>query len=123
MKFLSRLYFDQRKDAELKALIDTVDLDDKSYMYILLAQTYSAIGDKARAEATLKVQLSREPANRILFDELMRIYLRERRLNAMRAEIRKWLQHNPHDEQVREIYRDLERAVNSGDSSEKLPDK
>ncbi|MCH8027090.1 MAG: DUF2723 domain-containing protein [candidate division Zixibacteria bacterium] len=116
LKFLSRLYFDQRKDKELKALIDTVNLDDKTYMYVLLAQTYSAIGDNVRAEATLKSRLSQEPSNRILFDELMRIYLRERRLNAMRAEIRKWLQLNPHDEQVREIYRDLERVINSGDS-------
>jgi len=123
LKFLSRLYYDQRKDEELKALIDTVNLDDKTYMYILLAQTYSAKGDNVRAEATLKLQLSLEPTNRTLFDELMRYYLRQRRLNAMRSEISKWLQHNPHDEQVREIYRDLERAVNSGDSPGKLPDK
>ncbi len=123
LKFLSRLYYDQRKSAELKALIDSVNLDDKTYMYVLLAQTYSAKGDNVRAEATLKLQLSLQPTNRALFDELMRIYLRDRRLNAMRAEISKWLQHNPHDEQVREIYRDLERAVNSGDSPGKLPDK
>ncbi|MEE8405192.1 MAG: hypothetical protein V3S17_07350, partial [candidate division Zixibacteria bacterium] len=117
LKFISRLYYDQRKDAELKALIDTVNLDDKTYMYVLLAQTYSAIGDNSRAEAVLKLQLSLEPTNRTLFDELMRFYLRDMRLNAMRAEIKKWLQQNPHDEQVREIYRDLERAVNRGDTS------
>jgi len=120
LKFLSRLYFDQRKVEELKALVDTVKLDDKSYMYILLAQTYGAIGDKASAEATLKSQLAKEPTNRTLFDELMRGYLKENRLNAMRAEIRKWLQLNPHDEQVREIYRDLERASNSRDTSGKV---
>jgi len=117
IQLLARIYSDQNNIERLKVLTDTCQFDQKEVLYMIQGQTYRRLADDPKAENVLNQALNINPAYRPAFDELMRMYLGKKQYTLMRAGIMRWLQFNPNDQQVREIYQQMEKSMGGGDSA------
>jgi lipopolysaccharide biosynthesis regulator YciM len=72
-----------------------------------MATTHLRAGDTATAKALLTSLLEEYPDYRDGLDELMKIYIAERDVEAMVNVLRSWVSHNPGDRDVAEALAEL----------------
>lgn len=118
IQLLAKIYSDQRDTERLQILIDTCQFNNKEVLMHILGQTYRRQGDNAQAEAALNAALNVNPSYRPAFDELMRLHIQKKQFQTVRSGIMRWLQFNPHDQQIREMYQQLEQSLNSSDTAD-----
>jgi Flp pilus assembly protein TadD len=87
----------------------------------LLGRAAYRAGDTAEAAALLRNAIAARPDNRDALNELMRIYIAQRDIEAMVSTLQVWLQNNPNDSEIRTALGELERqlqeaGVDDGDS-------
>ncbi len=111
IQLLAKIYADQNAIEKLQNLIDTADYEPKEALMVVLGQSYRRRGDEARAEASYNAALTINPSYRPAFDELVRLYMEKRKYTAIRNALMRWLQFNPQDQQIREMYQQLEKSI------------
>ena len=118
VQLLAKIYSDQGDTERLQSLIDTGQFNNKESLLYILGQAYRRKDDPAKAEAALKAALHINPSYRPAFDELMRLYIQGEQYHHVRAALMQWLQFNPHDQQLREMYQQMEQSGQGAASSD-----
>jgi hypothetical protein len=116
LQLLGRIYSEKGEAEKLRALVDTSTYGAKEILLLALGQTYKKMGDDVQIEAALNRALAINPTYRPAFDELMRFYMTKNKFHAMRAGLLRWLQFNPQDQEVRQIYEQMEQMLRGGDT-------
>ena len=111
IQLLAKIYADQNAIEKLQILIDTSNYEPKEALMVVLGQTYRRQSDEAQAETALNAALTINPSYRPAFDELMRLYMKNKKYSAIRNALMRWLQFNPQDQQIREMYQQMEKAI------------
>lgn len=119
LQLLAKIYMEQKNIEQLKSLVDTSLIDNRESLLFILGQAYRRTGDPAKAEAVLNEALSLNPGFRQAFDELMKLHIQQKQYQSVRTGIMRWLQFNPHDQQIREMYQELEQTINLMDSADR----
>jgi len=111
IQLLAKVYADQSATEKLQNLIDTTIYEPKEALLVILGLSYRRKGDLPRAEGAYNAALTLNPSYRPAFDELMRMYMQNRKYTAIRNGLMRWLQFNPQDQQIREMYQQMEKAI------------
>ncbi len=113
IQLLARIYSDQNATEKLRTLIDTAGYEPKEALLVILGQNYRRQGDGAMAEGAYNAALTINQSFRPAFDELMRMYMEKRKYSAIKNGLMRWLQFNPNDQQIREMYQQIEKVMNN----------
>ncbi len=113
VQLLARVFAEQGAIEKLKSLVDTTDYEPKEGLLVILGQSYRRQGEEAMSEEAYNAALGLNPGYRPAFDELMRLYMEKRKYSAIRNGLMRWLQFNPHDQEIREMYQQIEKAMSS----------
>lgn len=116
IEFLAALYSDQGRTEELRALIEQSAYGDKRKLSILLGRAERKLNRDDEAERLLSGVLDAYPTYRPAFEELMRLYFETKRAMRMKALLQRWLQFNPHDNQVKRMLKELRRGNAASDT-------
>jgi tetratricopeptide (TPR) repeat protein len=116
VEFLAKLYADQSRAEELRALIDEAQSGDRRLLNFLLGQVERKRGRTEEAERILKSVLNMDPTYQSAFRELVRIYYEARQLDRLQMLMEQWLQFNPRDNEVKRLLRELKRSTAGPDS-------
>ncbi|HEX2897790.1 MAG TPA: hypothetical protein VHP63_07055, partial [candidate division Zixibacteria bacterium] len=119
LRLLAKVYLDQKNIEQLKILVDTSETENRESLLLILGQAYRRAGDPAKAEIALSDALSINPGFRQAFDELMKLHIQQKQYQSVRSGIMRWLQFNPHDQEIREMYQELEQTMNLMDSADR----
>ncbi len=106
---LTARYADAVMIPELKGLLGRSYIDEKR-VNVAIARAYRKTGQTAEAEALLKNVLAANPTYRQALDELMRIYVQSDNTSAFKETLRNWISANPTDNQMIQLFRQLEDA-------------
>ena len=115
LQLLARIYSEENKTEQLRIMIDTCQFQNKEVLLFFLAHGYRQAGDNLQAEAAFDAALQLNPSYRPAFDDLMKLHLEMRNYSKLRVGLMKWLQFNPQDQQIRELYKEMEKVV-TGDT-------
>jgi tetratricopeptide (TPR) repeat protein len=117
VEFLANILSEQGKTEELKDLIANTYVGDRQHLQLLLARSLRKDEKPDEAETILTGLLKQNPTYQDAYDELMRLYLVDNNMLAIKELMQQWLQYNPDDQKSRAALNDLLNAFEAMDSS------
>jgi hypothetical protein len=97
------------------ALVQYPPVDAKSGT-LVMARAYAKSGEVTTAKTLLSGLLEQYPDYRDALDELMKIYITERNIEAMVNTLRTWAKYNPGDRNVAQALAELEEQLQKSDA-------
>jgi hypothetical protein len=117
VQLLARIYSENQNLDKLKSLLDTSIYDSKEQLFYFMGLAEKQSGNVSGAEESFDAALRLNPTYRPAFDELMRVYMEQNKVNSIRAGLMRWLQFNPQDQKIRELYLEMEKKISQGETT------
>ncbi len=116
VEFLANLYSDQKRDDELRALIEQSMVRDKRKLNFLLGRVERELHRNDEAERVFSSILDTDPAYRPAFQELLRLYAETNQITRIRTLLQRWLLFNPGDKQAENVLEQIQRGYDTADT-------
>jgi tetratricopeptide (TPR) repeat protein len=113
LQILGRIYSDRKDTEKLQSLLDTIRTEVGDLLFFHLGMAYKKKGDLQQAESSLNSALMINPGYRPAFEELMRLFIEQGKIGSLRSGLMKWLQFNPQDQKIRDLFMEMERSANN----------
>ncbi len=119
VEYLANLYSIEGKIEELRKLVRESRYGDKRQMKLVLARDEKRLYNYEEAERLLLSILDEDESYRPAFDELVRLYYQNKKILSIQMLLKRWVTHNPHDTQAREMLDELQKEIRKSLEREK----
>lgn len=104
---LAYAYLDRNDTAALRTLTLTAQSPNRNRLAVLWSRAYRKSNDKLSALRILDSLLAADPTARATFDEMMRVHVEAKDVDAIKSTMSRWLAANPTDDPIKKAYEQL----------------